>query len=635
MRFALLMLALVSSGAPAPAVRDAPRAIRVVVDNAYAPYSFRSDKDELQGILIDQWRAWERQTGIAVDIEAMDWVEALQRTRAGEFDVIDSIFETAARREFFDFSSAYTLVEASIFFRNDISGITDVQSLKGFPVGVKAGDQHIEQLKANGVTTVVEFRRNDEIVEAAAQRKISVFVMDDPSAFYFLNKMGIASDFRHSAPVFRDELRRAVRKGEMNLLRTVSQGFAAIEPGALRRIDEKWFGSTIGGYGRYLTDAGYAAAALILIVAGLAAWNRTLRKRVLERTAAVSESEQRFRRLEAHLRLVIDTIPTMAWSLLPKGGLDFVNQRWLDYTGLSLAKALVGDSIRIVHPEDLSRAVDKWNMAMAAGKPYEHEMRLRRADGEYRWFLVRVVPLRDEQGTLVKWYGTSTDIEDRKRAEDSRRQMSRSLVDVQESERRQLARELHDRVGQNLTALKINIDTLAPELASQGNDAVRARLADSSALLEATMDTIENVLSELRPPMLDDHGLAAALDWHARNFSRRTKIAVSVRCSERAVRPAPEVAIALFRIAQEALNNVAKHARAQRVDITLDRADGECVMSVQDDGIGFKGAEIAPDKPTAGFGMVTMRERSQAIGGRFEVRALPGRGTKLTVRAPY
>jgi signal transduction histidine kinase len=101
------------------------------------------------------------------------------------------------------------------------------------------------------------------------------------------------------------------------------------------------------------------------------------------------------------------------------------------------------------------------------------------------------------------------------------------------------------------------------------------------------------------------------------------------------VRPALQVEIALFRIAQEALNNVAKHARARRVEIALDQVNGECVMSVQDDGTGFDGVEDTSGKPKPGLGMVTMRERAQAIGGRFEVQALPRRGTQLTVRVPY
>ena len=144
-----------------------------------------------------------------------------------------------------------------------------------------------------------------------------------------------------------------------------------------------------------------------------------------------------------------------------------------------------------------------------------------------------------------------------------------------------------------------------------------------------------NVMSELRPPMLDQHGLAPALEWHARIFSKRTGIAVTVHAEDLAARPAPQVEIALFRIAQEALNNVAKHARARYVEITLDDGDGEWVMSVQDDGIGFDAAEYAARKSDPRLGIVTMRERSQAVGGQFEVRALPAGGTRLTVRMPW
>src|SRR6267142_1526548 len=109
------------------------------------------------------------------------------------------------------------------------------------------------------------------------------------------------------------------------------------------------------------------------------------------------------RQREEHLRLVIDTIPTMAWSVLPDGAVDYVNQRWLEYTGLSFEKALE-EADHTVHPEDLPSVMEKWLVDMAAGKPCEYEMRLRRADGEYRWFLVRTVPLRDEQGNIVKSY---------------------------------------------------------------------------------------------------------------------------------------------------------------------------------------------------------------------------------------
>jgi PAS domain S-box-containing protein len=143
------------------------------------------------------------------------------------------------------------------------------------------------------------------------------------------------------------------------------------------------------------------------------------------RTASVAvgakNGEDALRKSEDVLRIVIDTIPAMAWSVLPSGIVDFLNQRWLDYAGLSLEE-YVRDPLCVIHPADIARVLEKWNADMSVGRPYEDEMRLRRADGEFRWFLIRTVPLRDQRGNIVKWYGTSTDIEDRRRAEDALRE---------------------------------------------------------------------------------------------------------------------------------------------------------------------------------------------------------------------
>jgi signal transduction histidine kinase len=213
--------------------------------------------------------------------------------------------------------------------------------------------------------------------------------------------------------------------------------------------------------------------------------------------------------------------------------------------------------------------------------------------------------------------------------------MSRQLVDVQESERRQIARELHDRVGQNLTALSINLDIMKTQIGDSGSSALRTRLEDAATLLESTAGSIENVMSELRPPMLDDYGLLPALQWYGNEFWRRTGIRVAVEGDEQMERVPQASEIALFRIAQEALNNVAKHAHARHVDIGLSRNGSHVVMSVSDDGMGFDAAPaMASRRRRPGLGMVTMRERTQAVGGQFEIGPAPVRGARVVVRVP-
>jgi len=141
------------------------------------------------------------------------------------------------------------------------------------------------------------------------------------------------------------------------------------------------------------------------------------------------QTEDALRRSEDELRLAIDTIPVMAWTVRPDGVVDFLNRRWMDYCGLSVNEH-IADPTTPIHPLDVARVLEKWRAQMAAGEGYDDEMRLRRRDGEYRWFLVRTAPLRDEQSQIVKWYGVSTDIEDRKQAEAAARSSQQLLEQV-------------------------------------------------------------------------------------------------------------------------------------------------------------------------------------------------------------
>jgi signal transduction histidine kinase len=211
--------------------------------------------------------------------------------------------------------------------------------------------------------------------------------------------------------------------------------------------------------------------------------------------------------------------------------------------------------------------------------------------------------------------------------------MSRRLVDVQEAERRHFSREFHDQIGQNLTALGINIDILKTELAGRAGARELARLDDLAVLTDATASAIDDVISDLRPPMLDDYGLLPALQWYGSGFAARTGIRVEVKGGEQAARLSPAAEIGLFRIVQEALNNVAKHARASAVDIGFELSDNRCSLSITDNGVGQE-AVPAPDARRHGLGMVTMRERTQALAGEFAAGPTPQGGFRVAVSVP-
>jgi signal transduction histidine kinase len=213
------------------------------------------------------------------------------------------------------------------------------------------------------------------------------------------------------------------------------------------------------------------------------------------------------------------------------------------------------------------------------------------------------------------------------------RRLSRQLIEAQESERRRLSRELHDRVGQNLTALALNLNMIRNDLLPRADAEVSRRLEDCLALVSSTADAIDRALADLHTPILDAEGLLPALLWHSGEFSERTGIEVQVRGAAPESRPARHIEIALFRIAQEALNNAAKHAQTAQVQIELSQSDSELALRIADDGVGFDSTGMAANWKRR-RGMQTMRERAEAIGGILDVRTGPGNGTQVTVRVP-
>jgi PAS domain S-box-containing protein len=478
-------------------------------------------------------------------------------------------------------------------------------------------------------------------------------------------------------------------------------------------------------------------------------------------------AEEAVRRSEEHLRLVIDTIPTMVWSTRADGVVDFLNQRWLDYAGLTIEQYLK-DPTGMIHPEDLDRIMAKWHAQMAIGEAYEDEMRLRRADGEYRWFVVLTEPLRDAQGNVVKWYGSSIDIEDRKQAEEKLRHsevqlaqaqrlahigswdwdlrtnrvtwsdelyhifglqpgtisvagevdrfihpddldlgwdivkraiaskepydyyhrivrpdgteriarsrgsilsdgrgepikvfgatqdvtelkraeerlkesskqlraLSASLQSAREQESKRIAREIHDELGGALTSWKWDLEEIRDEMsmpldASQVA-AVRNSVERMIKLTETTLDTVRRLASELRPVALE-LGLVQGLEWQALQFENRTGIPVQLECVVEEVHLENGQATAVFRILQEALTNIQRHAQATHVTITCWEESGRFILTIKDNGRGITERDKSDHQS---LGLLGMRERAHLVGGELNIENAEGEGTKITVQVP-
>ena len=314
----LLSLAVFFPGAVSLSAAEPTKTIRVVMDANYPPYVFMDEDGHPQGILIDQWHLWEQKTGIKAEIHALDWAEALRRMKAGEFDVIDSIFKTPERTAWLDFTTPYARIDVPIFFDRRISGIADYASLKGFTVAAKEGDYAVDQLRQNGITNLQLFPSYEKIVQAAAEHKVSVFVVDAPCAYYFLNKFAIQDQFRASAPVNVGMFSRAVRKGDGMLLKAVGDGFASISPEELEDIDAKWTGLPIND-SHILRTIAYSAGAAIVIIFGLLGWNWMLSRQVERRTRSLQASEALLATEKNFTNAVLENAGALVVVLGPEG----------------------------------------------------------------------------------------------------------------------------------------------------------------------------------------------------------------------------------------------------------------------------------------------------------------------------
>jgi len=245
-------------------------------------------------------------------------------------------------------------------------------------------------------------------------------------------------------------------------------------------------------------------------------------------------------------------------------------------------------------------------------------------------------PIRDLRGNVSGISLIFRDISELKQKEEElrdaywrQRQLSQRLRSVEEAERRAIARELHDRIGQDLSTVGLLLASLGARLPTASRDAVEKPLSDIQGLLKSMSANVRDVMAELRPPALDDYGLLPALRQLATEFSLRTGIAVDLDGVELLPRLSSVVETTMFRISQEALSNVAKHARANHVAINLHADADLVVLEIADDGSGFDVGRTLPAQRHWGLG--TMRERAEEAGIAFMLESTPGAGTRVVL----
>ncbi len=339
---------------------------------------------------------------------------------------------------------------------------------------------------------------------------------------------------------------------------------------------------------------------------------------------------------EAYLRSMLDNLPYLAWLKNTKGEFQVVNQPFATAAGKARPSDLLGLDDFAIWPGELAAgyvADDQEVMRTGQQKLVEEQIS---DHGRLRWVETFKSPVFDAAGKVIGTTGLGHDItqrrqlqEEQRRAREQLRALAAHVESVREQERVRIAREIHDELGQSLTCMGMDLAFLDRQIDPENKEAA-ARVAALAELVKDTIRCVRRISSELRPSILDDLGLGAAIEWLAHDFESRTQTSCTVEAPEDLSLPFA-LATPLFRICQEALTNITRHASATHVDIHLRCSDTHISLTVKDNGRGITEEEI---KRYGSLGLLGMKERVAILGGALDVAGRPGEGTTLAIQLP-
>jgi PAS domain S-box-containing protein len=365
---------------------------------------------------------------------------------------------------------------------------------------------------------------------------------------------------------------------------------------------------------------------------------------------------QQHQRQEKHLRDIVETIPAMAFSVRPDGSTEFVNRPWLDYTGLSEMVSLSSGWQITVHPDDFDEHLNKWQASLETGAPFENEARHRNAHGEYRWFLVRAVPLRDEHGNVLKWYGALTDIEDRKRSEQERERLRQLQVDLAHENRvsmmGELATSLSHELRQPIAAATTNAYTCLRWLKRDHPDIEEAseavmRIVNDGNRASKIIDRLRSFYKKNAPPereLVDVNELVREMLVLLRGEANRYSIGMRTDLATEG----PKVTADRVQLQQVLMNlmlNAIEAMKDAAGELTIKTElgeDGQLLVSVSDTGVGLPAEKtdqifnsFFTTKPQgSGMGLAISRSLIESHGGRLWASANNGRGATFQFTLP-
>jgi len=383
-------------------------------------------------------------------------------------------------------------------------------------------------------------------------------------------------------------------------------------------------------YDWYIVGTLVIVLALTALITILQFFRRRQRSISNQPVAATNQFELAIRENEARFRHVADAVPVMIWMSGADKLYTYFSKKWLEFTGRPLEREMGNGWSEGIHPQDLANFVKSYSEEFAARREFRIEYRLRRFDGQFRWILDAGMPRYGANKQFLGYIGCCSDINERREAEEALLEVSGRLIAAQEEERARIARELHDDLSQRMAMLEIGLDQLKQKLSTL-SPSLKKQLEDINQIAIEVSSYIHHLSHRLHPSKLNNLGLVATLHGLCKELSEQHNLKVHFTYHNIPRMIPNDVSLCLYRISQEALWNIVKHSSAREGKLELSGYPEEIDLCISDAGTGFD-TEIAKEK--TGLGLISMRERLRAVGGRLSVESEPSRGTQICARVP-
>lgn len=335
---------------------------------------------------------------------------------------------------------------------------------------------------------------------------------------------------------------------------------------------------------------------------------------------------------EIKYRSLVETAQELVWICDGCGSFTYLNPSWEKTHGYTLDEMLGKNFSEFQRPEVFERDIIEFTKHLEGASVKEYETTHIAKNGREITLLFNAIPLVNLEGKIIGTQGTAIDITDRKNSEaelcksnEIHKQLLQHMTEIRENERALISREIHDQLGQSLTALKLDINWLQSKM--NNTPEIKEKLAGMVDIVTSTIKDVQRISAELRPGILDDLGLAAAIEWYAEEFEKRSNLMVKLDLDEVQV-PNEQANLALFRVMQESLTNIIRHAKAKSVQISLHEMNEHIVLDIEDDGIGMSVEKLNSNQS---LGLLGMHDRIKQVGGTIDILCGSDAGTKIRI----